>query len=92
MNGRGDQGALLIAQAVYFVHKEREFLKQQQESSQKLITIITDTTQALTTISNNIEDLQKISEKLQNLGEQLRYLRLFLEKVMRVKVEMEIEE
>lgn len=99
----GPPGAILIAQTVYFLKKEKQMLeaidkrdasrkveqddweKRRDEFTQKYIAIIQDTTQILTTISNHIEEIQKTTEKLNNLVEQLRYLRLFLEKVMRVR-------
>lgn len=72
--------------------EQAEWEKMRDEYTHKLITIIQDTTHALTKISDSIEDLSKTSEKLQAIAEQsrflveqLRYLRLFLEKVMRVR-------
>jgi len=99
----GPPGAILIAQTIYFLRKEKQMLeaidkkdasrkieqddweKRRDQFTEKYITIIQDTTTTLTKISEHIEEIQKTTEKLNNLVEQLRYLRLFLEKVMRVR-------
>lgn len=64
---------------------QKQWEEKREEFVEKLISIIEETTRALTKISDNVEELASTSEKLQNIVEQLRYLRLFLEKVMRVR-------
>jgi len=65
--------------------QEADWRDEQKEFSERLIKIIEQTTTALTTISVHIEDMQKTAEKLRNIVEQLRYLRKFLEQVIRVR-------